>query len=305
MKNLIRNASIYRAEIKQNEDELAEALLGSLFMDPAPSQDESIGFLKTPEGEILRPFSGGYQFTVRIDQKVVPSSALKAEVERVKQDVENNTGRKPGRKELKAIKEDARHTLNLQALSRTTHVDCYYHVTQNLLIVTTTSQKVCDKITHLLVNALETMKTSTIHVSVGAGLTTRLQQWVRDQGDSDAFGDLEPTGRATLISVEDRRAVSVKSDSLMTNIDALREALTRGYAVKNLSLSMGDLSFVLTDTFKFGSISNTPSGEPADSEESDWASSAFIEVAALVEAVNAMCAMFGHGGEESAEGEQQ
>lgn len=304
MKSIIRSASVYRAQILQDEEAVRQALSDLQFAELLPSQSGGHGFIAT-DGEFLRTFPGGYSFTVRVDQKVVPPSALKAEVARLVAKVEDETGRKPGRKETKELKGEALLTLTLKALVRTVHVNCYYHVEENLLIVASTSQKMCDLTVSLLVNALETMKTSTIHVSVRSNLSTRLKQWVDARGDSDAFGDLEPTGRANLVS-EEGRNLSVKSGDLMVNFDALNEAVRRGYEVKSLSLRHDALEFLLTDKFKFGALANTDLGDGTDTEDDVWAAGVFIEVTALVNAVNALCGMFGYGEEaEAGEGEQQ
>lgn len=306
MKSTIRSASIYRAHILQDEEAFRQALSDLRFGELSPSQSGGHGFVAT-DGEFLRTFHGGYGFTVRFDEKVVPPSALRAELERLVKNVEDQTGRKPGRKERKGIKDEARLNLTLKALARTVHVNCYYHVEQKLLIVASTSQKLCDMTVSLLVNALETMKTSTIHVSVRSNLTKRLQQWVDATCEGDAFGDLQPTGRANLVSVEGRN-LSVKSEDLVMNIAALKEALNVGYEVKNLSLRHGGLEFLLTDKFKFGALHNTDLGDSESGEEREdyWAAGAYIEVTALVNAVNALCGMFGYGEEaEAGEGEQQ
>lgn len=305
MKSTIRSASIYRAHILQDEEAFRQALSELRFGELSPSQSGGHGFVAT-DGEFLRTFHGGYGFTVRFDEKVVPPSALRAELERLVKNVEDQTGRKPGRKERKGIKDEARLNLTLKALARTVHVNCYYHVEQKLLIVASTSQKLCDMTVSLLVNALETMKTSTIHVSVRSSLSERLKKWLDASGDSDAFGDLEPTGRANLVSDEGRN-ISVKSGDLMVNLDALKEAVAKGYEVKSLSLRHGGLEFLLTDKFKFGALHNTDLGDSESGEDEDyWAAGAYIEVTALVNAVNALCGMFGYGEEaEAGEGEQQ
>lgn len=303
MKALIRNASVYRANVKQNEAEFRQALTETAFVEPSPSQSEAWGFVPV-EGEFLRTFPGGYGFTLRIDQKVVPPSALKAETSRLIALVEDREGRKPGRKEAKEIKAEALHNLTLKALSRSTHVNAYYHVKSETLVAASTSQRVCDRLTSHLVHALETIKTSTVHVSVRSNLTARLQQWVADEGDSEAFGELTLTGRAALQSPHDKRTLTVKSDDIMVNFEAIQEASRRGYEVKGLSVQHDDLEFFLTDTFKFCALNNREVAEFEDSEGDNlWAASAFMEVTALVKAVNALCEMFGHGEEAEADAE--
>ncbi len=296
MKTLIRNASVYRAEIRQTEAELAQALSEEAFVKPLPSQASSRGFTPFDSGEFLQTFHGGYAFTVRIDEKVIPSSALKAETERLRSVIVDETGRTPGRKEMREVKDEARLNLMIKALERTTLVRCFYHVEQKLLIVASTSQKVCDTVTSLLVHTLETLKTQTIHVSVRGGLSARLKQWVDEEGDSQAFGDLIPNGQAAMVSL-DKRTLSVKSSDLLTNLEALKEAFKRFYEVKSMSLASDDLSFVLTEKFKFGSIVHNYPGDDSDGEPLAWSACASIEVAGLVQAVNALCGMFGYGEE--------
>lgn len=302
MKTLIRNASIYRAEIPLEGIDLSMALESQQFTELLASQEFGCGFVKHDAqagGDFLRPFTGGYAMLVRLDQKVIPSSALKDEVKRQIAKIRELEGREPGRKETREIKEEARMTLALKALIRTSYVPVYYHVSSKTLIIATTANNACDRITTMLVRAVDALKTSTIHVSVRSGLTTRLSQWLSSGGE-DGFGDLEPVGRAVLVSAADKRTVSVKAETLMSNEDALKEALKHGYEVKQLGLKLQDTSFLLSDKFKFSSIETLIDAEEAGEDALVWESVALIEVQGLVNVINAMCAMLGYEEKEGA-----
>ena len=290
-RNLISKASVYRAEFPSSLD-VEMALESNPYQPPQGVTPTSVGFVPVGETEnLVAEFSGGYAFALRVGDKVVPSSTLKAEVQKQLAHIEQVEGRKPGRRERKDIAEEVRGTLVMRALTKETTVVGYYHEASRLLFLNTSSQRLCDIAMTALVRAVDTLKTTTIHVSVNAGLTTRLSAWLQDDEGETAFGDFEPTGRIALSSL-DKRALNIKTESLLANSEALREALRTGYQVKSMGLTDGETSFVINDKFKFGQIKSLVEAE-SDGDELTWAGQAYMEVTGLVKVAERLCTMFG------------
>lgn len=289
-KNLISRATIYRAEFPSSLD-VVMALKTNPYQPPQGVQPVSCGFVPVGETEnLVTEFSGGFAFAFRIGEKVVPSSTLKAEIAKVVAHIEDTTGRKVGRRERKEITEEVRGTLLMRALTKESTVVGYYHEGSQFLILATSSQRVCDLAMTALVRAVDTLKTTTIPVSVNAGLTTRLSAWLQD--DDTAFGDFEPNGRIALSSL-DKRTLNIKTESLLANSEALREALRTGYQVKSMGLADGTTSFVLNDKFKFSQIRTVADVED-EADEHTWATQVYMEVVGVVRVAQSLCAMLGY-----------
>lgn len=272
--NMIKSASIYKAEIPVDVDTLTAHLSEKAFTELMQFETRKAGFVPVSDTTgLVAPFPGGFAFRVRIDEKVIPSSTVRAEVAKAVAMVEQQDERKPGRKERAEIKEAVLADIASRALVRTAaSVTCFYHAASQYLIVPSTSAKITDTCTSLLVQAVGSVKTSTINVSdVKHGLTTRLTNWLRDE-DSGAFGEFYPCDEAVLES--EKRRLALRMTSLQMSHRALTEAIEMGFTVTSMGFTFNGLDFRLTDKFKLRSLHTAPiEGE----EETTWESEAAAE----------------------------
>lgn len=153
-------------------------------------------------------------------------------------------------------------------------ITCYYHAESQYLIVPSTSSGITDTCTSLLVNAVGSVKTTTINVSdVKHGLTARLKNWLQDEDDQNAFGEFHPCDEAVLEN--EKRRIALRMTSLQMSHGALTEALRMGFSVTSMGFTFYGLDFRLTDKFKMRSLHTEPvEGE----EEATWESVACAEV---------------------------
>lgn len=296
MKQLIKAAIVYSAELPADEH-LEQHLKENAFTEMTSLQLRSAGFAAFDSGLYTAPFPGGVAFKVRVDEKIIPASALHQEVERMALETLRMTGRKPGKKERKELKDAALLSLAVRAFSRTSIITCFYERATQYLIVPTTSKKLSDTINSTLVHAVASMKTTTINVSgIKHGLTARMAKWL--ENDDEAFGEFNPSGDASL-AIEKRR-ITVKMGHLLTAKEGLQEAISKGFQVTSLGFCHTDtgVEFRLTDAFHFkGVVFLTEPGE-AD----DWfAAQAAIEVAEFSKVITELCNMMAY--QEPEEGE--
>lgn len=298
MKQLIKSATVYNAELP-SAAQLLEHFAADVFAAPLALQAISVGFVPRDEdhGPLVESFPGGVAFTVRLDQKLLPSSAVKAELAKRVKLAEADTGRKVGKKKKSELKGLVTDELLAVALVRTTVVTCFHHTKTNFLIVPTTNRKVARSIVSLLVNSVGSVKTTTIHVSeVKEGLTTRLKAWLG--GDSEAFSGLFPTSDVVL--EQDDRKVSVRMTDLTSAVGGLNEALNRGFTVKSLGLVFqAGTKLRLTNSFQLRCIEIA--NPPEDDGDGDmFAAEASLEVEEVTDAITFLCEMFGYKDEQDA-----
>lgn len=280
--NAIKSAIVYRAEIPVDPTALHNHLTEEHFTPPLSTELVSSGFVAPSEGcSLVAEFPGGLAFRVRIDEKILPASVVKAEVQKVVDSIMRTQDRKPGKKERAEIKENVMIDLAQRALVRTTaSITCFYHAETKTLIVPTTSKRIADVCTSLLVKAVGSVKTETLNISgVKHGLTTRLKQYLDDVG-GDAFGDFSPCDEVALQDTQNRK-VAVKMAYLPNARQALEEALCAGFSVTSMGFHYKGIDFRLTYDFRLRGI-HMP--ETCESEETTWES----ETAAQVEAVVAI-----------------
>lgn len=303
MKQLIKSATVYSAELPATEH-LEQHLQENAFTEMADLQIRAVGFVAFDSGLYTAPFPGGVAFKVRIDEKIIPASQVEKETERLALETQRLTGRKPGKKERKELKDAALLSLAPRAFPRTAVVTCFYERGTQYLIAPTTSKKLSDTITSALVHAVASMKTTTINVSdVKKDLTARMKNWL--DNDDEAFGEFSPSSDAAL-AIEKRR-ITVKMGNLQAAREGLQEAISKGFQVTSLGFTHIEtgVEFRLTDAFHFKGIAFVHDG--GESEDDAFTAEAAIEVAEFSKVVAELCDMMGYqppGDAEEAPGDK-
>lgn len=267
----LTNAIVYKAEIPVDPVTLHNHLAKHSFEPPAQQQPRSWGFVPVHNEagcSLVETFPGGLAFTLRVDDKVMPGAVVRAETKRRIENVKKHFGRKPGKKERAQIKGDVIADLLAIAMVKTTAViTCFYHVESGYLIVPVTNQKLADLCTSAVIQAVESVKTQTVHVAdVKHGLTTRLKAWLKGLGDLDAFGTFHPCDQVHLKL--DKRSVAVRMSNLESAHKGLVEALGQGFTVAQIGLAAHGYDFRLSADFKLRGI--THNNIPDESEDDAW-----------------------------------
>ena len=290
---LIKAAITYKATIPTDVAALSAHLAEKPFTECMDMELRSVGFvLPTDESTgLVQTFPGGLAFRVRIDEKIIPSATVKAEVEKQVAAIKASTGRKVGKKERAEIKDGVMLDLCRRALVKTkASVTCFYDIANGYLIVPTASKSIADICTSLLVQAVGSVKTETINVAeVKHGLTTRLQKWLAD--DDEAFGDFQPCDDVAL-SAEGRK-ITVKMSSFQLARKGLEEAITSGFQVTSIGFHFAGMDFRLTSDFHLKGITFAEHELPEE-EESLWAADAAVQVKKVSSAINELAALLSY-----------
>lgn len=298
--NLIKAAIIFKAEIPTSIDTLHAHLTEKEFSPIQALELRTAGFVPVNDeaGErLVSSFPGGLAFRVRVDEKVMPGSVIKAEVAKAIETIRVEQGRKPGRKEKAEIKDGVMHDLAQRALVRTAaSVTCFYHVASGYLMVATTSKKIADTCVTILVHAVGSVKTETINVSdVKHGLTKRLGDWL--SGNLEAFGDFNPCDQAAL-SDTSKRKLTVKMGALETAREGLTAAIQRGFSVTSLGFEHEGVQFRLTDEFRLKGLHKIAEEQVAEEDKDPWATDAMAEVEKVVGIIEELAEMLSYKEEQ-------
>ena len=144
MKQITRNLITYSAEIHASVEELENRLPN--FATLGDHQRASSGFVNVIPDQDVRVLKvpGGWAICLREDSKAVPASEVnKAAAEKAEQ-VQKATGHKPGKKEMKEIKDEVIHELLPRAFARQKLTYILYSERTQRLFVNTNSQKSAD-----------------------------------------------------------------------------------------------------------------------------------------------------------------
>ena len=158
---------------------LEEALDAERFVPCSASQDKSVGWVQ-PRGEAHGPLveavAGQLILKLKIETKSVPGSVVARQAKARSAHIEASTGRQPGKKELRQIKDDIRMSLMPQAFSKESSVLVWINPVAQLLVLDAGSQAKTDEVITRLVTSCGGLSVSLIntHMSAQAAMMTWL-----------------------------------------------------------------------------------------------------------------------------------
>jgi recombination associated protein RdgC len=238
---MFKNAIIYR--LVKLPDEMADNMDAATFAPCGATQDKSIGWTPPREanGALVEAVHGRWFVKAAIETKAVPSSEIAKAVDAACEQIEQLTGRKPGKKEKRELKENALIELLPQAFPKRKDVMVMIDKVTGLIFIDATSQGAADDVVTLLVRAgLEVALVQTVNTPAHFMIECLLDE-------IDEYCDFVVGRECELKSTgEDAAKVTFKNHSLHT--DEVRKHVTEGKLPTKLALSnYNDTSFVLTD----------------------------------------------------------
>lgn len=305
---IIKNAIVYSAELPS-----IDAMRGHLEEFPyKPLGDYTMSDMAfvpmAITAELITPIEGGYAFTIRQDSKIIPAHAINSALADMVASIEKDTGRSVSLRERRELRDEIIMGMLPRALVKTVHVTCIYDTKNQYLIVPVSSKGLADSVVNLIIKAVGSVKTQTIHISnIKNGLTTRLTRFIA--GSQDSFEGFTPEGYCQLISpTEKGEKASYHIENLEIAAGAIQDRLASGYVVDRLGLSDGGVSFKLTSDFHFKSISFNQAPEYDDAEEEDiayrWRHEASVQMHLFSSAINQLVALLKYK-EEGQESQEQ
>lgn len=246
-----KNLTVYRmtASWQLSAAQVEEAVSANAQTPIGLTQPVSTGWAPIFDGLFAHVVNRQILLQFKTEKKVVPSSALKAAVAERVDEVERMTGRKPGKKERREIKDDALLDLLPSALATISQTRVWIDPVNGWIVINTGSQTQADTIITSLVRSLEKLELQTLHIAKSPAAV--MTEWLMNDDAPDNF----TIDRAcTLKACDDTKAVVKYTNSPLTT-DNLVEHLRMGKVCKELALTWEDrISFVLTDTFRIKKV---------------------------------------------------
>ena len=243
LKNLIiyRIAPGFMATVAQVEEALAKAP----FMECGATQEKSLGWTP-PRGEahgaMVESIGGQLIARFMVESKVLPGSVLARRVKEKAERIEKETGRKPGKKESKELKDEAKVDLLPMAFTKQTSVWVWIDIAARLLVLDTSSQGRADEVVTLLVEALPGLSVSLLNTQTSP--QAAMAHWLKEQEPPVGFTvDRE----CELKSSSEEKAV-VKYGRHPLDIEEVQAHIDAGKLPTRLAMTWNDrVSFLLTD----------------------------------------------------------
>ncbi|MEY2953469.1 MAG: hypothetical protein RLZZ401_1556 [Pseudomonadota bacterium] len=251
---MFKNLLIYRvtagwsAAIDQVDAWLGE----TAFVECSASQEKSVGWVPPrgqAHGALVEAVDGQWLLKLMIETKAVPASVVKRKVQERVAQIEAATGRKPGKRESRELREDARQALLPLAFTKQASVLVWIAPQAGLLMLDAASTSKADEVLTCLVKSLPGLALTLVQTSTSAA--TAMADWLR-LGEAPAGFAL---GRECELKAADETQAAVRYARHPLAIDEVRQHIATGKLPTKLALQWGDrVNFVLTDAMQIKKI---------------------------------------------------
>ena len=247
---MFKNVMVYRMgpAWAMSLEQLEANLQSECFVECGLTQEKSVGWTP-PRGEanaaLVESIGGQWLMKLMVESKAVPASVINRKTkERIAQ-IELATGRKPGKKETKQLKDDARLELLPMAFTKQGACLVWVDPAARLLVIDAASQGRADEVLTCLAKAMDGLGAMLLQTTVSP--VAAMSDWLLSQEPPAGFSvDRE----CELKAADDSKAV-VRYARHALDIEEVQQHITNGKLPTRLAMTwQGRVSFMLTETFQ-------------------------------------------------------
>lgn len=268
------------------EDSLNEQLAQRPFTGLTAMQETAFGWVPPfRDSERLCETVGRRLFmTAQIQEKLLPGSVLNEALAEKIDAVEEAEGRRPGRKEKDALKEQIRAELLPRAFHKTRRVSAWIDLKQQWLAINASSEKAADDFTAQLREAVGSLPVLPVGKAIAGG--SLLTEWFQDPASrpegTELMADLE------LVMKEDP-TVKARYRNLDLDAPEIAHSLESGMRIRQLGLLLNDqCQCVIDDTMTLKRLKFTDSLVEQASDNDDPRTDALLMSDTLTEWLRAL-----------------
>jgi recombination associated protein RdgC len=183
----------------------------------------------------------------------VPGSVVKRKAQEQIEHIEATTGRKPGKREIKDIREDALLALLPMAFTKQSSVQVWIDLASRLLMTDAGSQAKADEVITALVSALPGLPLTLLQTTVSPQVA--MTQWLTAESPEEWPVRLSVERECELKSNDEEKSVVKFTRHNLLN-DEIRHHVAQGKLPVKLALSWdGRVAFVLTEALQLKKVS--------------------------------------------------
>ena len=251
---MFKNVLLYRigAQWKAPVARIEEALQRSRFVECRPSQEKSFGWAE-PRGQAHGALveSVGAQLILKfmVETKLLPASVVRRAAQRKMDKIEARTGRKPGKKEAKELREATMAELLPRAFTKEAAVTVWIDPKARLLAIDTVSQARADEVNTALVHSLDGFTVAPIQTN--SAPHTAMSLWLTERAAPGRF-DFD---RECELKSNDQAQALVRYSRHQIDIAEIRRHVEGGKLPTKLAMTWdGKISFLLTDAMQIKKV---------------------------------------------------
>jgi len=244
---VFKNVIVYRVapDWSASAEQVAQCLAAAAFEPCGPTQEKAVGWVPPrgqAHGALLEAVDGQWILRFMMESKAVPGSVVTRKVKERVAAIEAAEGRKPGKKEIRELKDELRLSLMPMAFTRQASVAVWLDPQARFLVIDAASQAKADEVVTSLVKSLEGFGVMALNTQTAPA--TAMARWLTTQEPPQGFSiDRECELKAS----DDSKAV-VRYAHHPLDIEEVRQHVAAGKLPTRLALTWSDrLSFVLTE----------------------------------------------------------
>jgi recombination associated protein RdgC len=232
--------------------QLEQALDAERFVPCGASQEKSVGWVE-PRGEAHGPLveavNGQRIFKLKIETKGVPGAVVTRKAKERCAYIETTTGRKPGKKEMKEIKEDVKMSLMPMAFSKESSVWVWVDPVAHLLVLDAGSQAKADEVVTMLVKTFAGVSLTLLNTHMSP--QSAMASWLMSQ---DAPAGFSVDRECELKAADESKSV-VRYVRHPLDTDEVKQHVEAGKLPTRLAMTWeGRVSFSLTEALQLKKV---------------------------------------------------
>ncbi|WP_286938936.1 recombination-associated protein RdgC [Achromobacter sp. UBA4530] len=240
-----KNLKIYRlsAPLSDYAEQLQAGLKRNAFQSGNNLEMQSLGWIAPREGgELAHPVAGRFLLCLRAEKKLLPATVINQVTKVRAEEIEEQQGYKPGRKQMRDIKERVTDDLLPRAFSVYRDTRVWIDPLNRWLVIDTASSSKADEVIGLLAKTVDPFPLENLHVAQSPA--SAMTGWLaEDEAPANFTIDQDTELRA---SGESGAAVRYVKHSI--DAEDARRHIQSGKQCTRLALTWADrVSFVLTE----------------------------------------------------------
>jgi recombination associated protein RdgC len=251
---VFKNLMVYRLapEWTATVMQIEAALSTAPFAECGATQPRAIGWVP-PRGEahgaLIEAIAGQWLLQLMVESKVVPGSVVKRQVDLLAARVEQQTGRKPGKKQTRELKDQALLDLLPMAFTKQASVKVWIAPEQRLMMIAAGSAGRADEVLTALTQVLPGLSARLVNTAQSP--SAAMADWLVS-GDAPAGFSID---RDCELKAADGEKPVVRYARHALDLPEIREHIAAGKQPTRLALTWSDrVSFTLTEGLQIKKI---------------------------------------------------
>lgn len=220
------------------------ALDAQRFCPCGPTQQHASGWVAprgVEHGALVESIDGHWHLMFQVEDRIVPASVLARRVDEIAADIEKSTGRKPGRKHRKELREQALLELLPHAFTKCSAVKVWIDRKHGFVVLDAGSGKRADEVITALIKAVDGLAMGLLQTEQSPSVC--MSHWLKE-GESPTNFSVDRDCR--LESCDEMKSV-VRYSRHTLDLDEVKAHLVGGKVATELGMTWRDrVSFALS-----------------------------------------------------------